>query len=154
MAASTACLPEVLEHIFPYETAIAEIVRVVRPAAGSGQRALAGQRKFAGPCPMLITKPQGPHPIFEEPALQRAAEGAGLRFEERYGAHALHVPYWWLRCLFGGDDAATEAWPVRLWHRLLLWDLLEAPALTRTLERWLNPVLGKSVIYHFRRPTP
>ena len=66
----------------------------------------------------------------------------------------MHVPYWWLRCLFGGDDAATEAWPVRLWHRLLLWDLLEAPALTRTLERWLNPVLGKSVIYHFRRPTP
>jgi hypothetical protein len=64
------------------------------------------------------------------------------------------VPYWWLRCLFGGDEAASGAWPVRLWHKLLLWDLLKAPPLTRTLERLLNPVLGKSVVYHFVPEAP
>ena len=147
---------EVLEHIFPYEEAIAEIVRVVRPG---GWVALSVPRAWPEKICWALSdayhEAEGGHiRIFEEPTLQRAAERAGLRFDERYGAHALHVPYWWLRCLFGGDDAVTEAWPVRLWHRLLLWDLLEAPPLTRTLERWLNPVLGKSVIYHFRRPAP
>ena len=114
---------EVLEHIFPYETAIAEIVRVVRPGGWVALSVPRAQRKFAGPFLTPITKPQEATWIFEEPALQRAAEGAGLL------RGILRRPYvarthWWLRCLFGGDDAATEAWPVRLWHRLLLWDLL------------------------------
>ena len=40
---------------------------------------------------------------------------------------------------------------VRQYHRLLVWDLLEAPALTRILEKSMNPILGKSVVMYFRK---
>lgn len=147
---------EVLEHIFPYQAVLKEIVRVVKPG---GWVALSVPRawpeKICWALSNAYHEAEGGHiRIFEEPTLVRTAEQAGLRLTTRYGAHALHVPYWWLRCLFGGDEAASDAWPVRLWHKLLLWDLLKAPPLTRTLERILNPVLGKSVVYHFVPEAP
>jgi len=40
----------------------------------------------------------------------------------------------------------------RAYHRLLVWDMMSAPALTRVGERLLNPVLGKSVVLYFRKP--
>ena len=65
--------------------------------------------------------------------------------------HALHAPYWWLKCLVGPTNDTHPA--VRAYHRLLVWDIAEAPALTRTTERLLNPVLGKSVVVYSRRTT-
>ena len=70
---------EVLEHIFPYETAIAEIVRVVRPG---GWVALSVPRAWPEKICWALSdayhEAAGGHiRIFEEPALQRAAEGAG-----------------------------------------------------------------------------
>jgi hypothetical protein len=41
---------------------------------------------------------------------------------------------------------------VRQYHRLLVWDIMKAPALTRSLERILNPILGKSVVMYFLKP--
>jgi hypothetical protein len=43
------------------------------------------------------------------------------------------------------------ALPVRLYHRLLMWDMMHKPQLTRRLERLLNPVMGKSVALYFRK---
>jgi hypothetical protein len=40
---------------------------------------------------------------------------------------------------------------VRLYHKLLLWDLLSAPRSTRWLEKLLDPFLGKSVVMYFTR---
>ena len=40
---------------------------------------------------------------------------------------------------------------VAAYHRLLVWDLMHRPWITRTLERLLNPVLGKSVVMYFRK---
>ena len=42
---------------------------------------------------------------------------------------------------------------VQAYHRLLVWDIAKAPALTRTTERLLNPVLGKSVVVYSAKPT-
>ncbi len=36
--------------------------------------------------------------------------------------------------------------------KLLTWDIVEAPTLTRTAERVLNPVLGKSLVVYADRP--
>jgi hypothetical protein len=42
-------------------------------------------------------------------------------------------------------------WPVRLYHRFLTWDMMQQPRLTRSLERLLDPVMGKSVVLYFRK---
>ncbi len=42
---------------------------------------------------------------------------------------------------------------VRAYHQLLVWDIEQAPAVTRVTERVLNPVLGKSVVVYASRPS-
>ena len=65
------------------------------------------------------------------------------------GAHALHAPFWWLKCALGVDrDTAA----VRAYHRLLVWDLVHRPWLTRTAERVLDPLFGKSLVVYADKP--
>ena len=62
--------------------------------------------------------------------------------------HQLQWPYWWLRCAFWQRGEHTAV--VTQYHRLLVWDLMQKPWITRTLDRLLNPVMGKSVVMYFR----
>jgi SAM-dependent methyltransferase len=145
---------EVLEHIHDFRGVLAELDRVLVPG---GRLAVSVPRAWPERLCWLLSdayhEAEGGHiRIFDARALQREIEALGLRATGRHGAHALHVPYWWLRCA-AGDDAAADASPlVRAWHRLLVWDLMQAPRLTRTLEKLLNPVLGKSVALYFEKP--
>jgi hypothetical protein len=41
---------------------------------------------------------------------------------------------------------------VRLYHRLLVWDLMKRPWITRAIDTLLNPVMGKSVVLYFSKP--
>jgi hypothetical protein len=41
---------------------------------------------------------------------------------------------------------------VTAYHKLLVWDMVEQPWLTRTAESLLNPLIGKSVALYFRKP--
>jgi hypothetical protein len=59
------------------------------------------------------------------------------------------VPFWWLKCLFWQSQDTN--WLVRQYHRLLVWDLMKNPALTRILEKSMNPIMGKSVVMYFRK---
>ena len=61
-------------------------------------------------------------------------------------AHALHAPYWWLKCLVGVDR--DKALPVELYHRMLVWDLMSRPRITRLAEEALNPLIGKSLVLY------
>ena len=54
-----------------------------------------------------------------------------------------------LKCLFWKNRDSN--WLVAQYHRLLVWDLLEAPAFTRLLEKSMNPIMGKSVVMYFRK---
>jgi hypothetical protein len=54
-----------------------------------------------------------------------------------------------LKCLFWKNKDSN--WLVAQYHRLLVWDLMENPALTRILEKCMNPVMGKSVVMYFRK---
>ena len=38
------------------------------------------------------------------------------------------------------------------YHKLLVWDMMGRPWLTRTAEAALNPLIGKSVALYFRKP--
>jgi hypothetical protein len=50
-----------------------------------------------------------------------------------------------------GVDRDTAV--VRAYHRVLVWDLMRRPWLTRTAERLLDPVLGKSFVIYADKPT-
>lgn len=142
---------EVLEHIPDYRGALAEIERVLKPGGlfcASVPRAW--PEWVCWRLSSAYHQVEGGHlRIFKAVALRRQIESLGFRFYHRHWAHALHAPFWWLKCLFWEyqDQSRLVAW----YHRLLVWDLLEQPRLTRTLERWLNPLMGKSVVLYFRK---
>jgi hypothetical protein len=52
----------------------------------------------------------------------------------------------------GVDDADHPL--VAAYHRLLVWDMMEAPRITRLAERLLDPVVGKSLVLYLRKPVP
>ncbi len=142
---------EVLEHIPEDKSAMAEIVRVVKPG-----------------CDLVVSVPryypericwalsdayfnvnQGHVRIYRKKQLVGRLENLGVKHYARHFAHSLHSPYWWLKCLVGPErrDAAL----VNLYHRFLAWDIMRQPKLTRCLSRLLNPLLGKSLVLYFKK---
>jgi hypothetical protein len=61
-------------------------------------------------------------------------------------AHALHSPYWWLKCAVGVHDDDHRL--ANAYHRLLVWDIMHKPAVTRVADRALNPLIGKSLVVY------
>ena len=141
---------EVLEHIVDYHGVLKEIKRVLKPG---GLFAVSVPRYFPEwVCWMLSSAyhemPGGHLRIFRTSELRGAITELQMRFLSRHWAHSLHVPYWWLRCAFWQRGEHTAV--VTQYHRLLVWDLMQKPWITRTLDRLLNPVMGKSVVMYFR----
>jgi SAM-dependent methyltransferase len=140
---------EVLEHIPDDAAAIGEIARVVRPG---GQVAVTVPRWWPERvCWSLSesyrTEPGGHVRIYTADGLAERLTDAGLVVGGRHHAHALHSPYWWINCAIG-----RESLPARTYHRMLVWDIVKRPWVTRTLERTLNPVLGKSLVLYAGKP--
>ena len=142
---------EVLEHLRDVDLALAEIDRVLKPG---GKFALSVPRYWPEAiCWKLSTgyqnTPGGHVRIFKDSELRARVERQGYRFFKRHWAHALHSPYWWLRC--AKWDREEDSRTVRAYRKVLEWDLIEAPRLTRWSEKLLNPVLGKSVALYFEK---
>jgi SAM-dependent methyltransferase len=149
----TVVCSEVLEHLPDHEAAIAELRRVCRPGG-----ALAVSVPRYGPervCWLLSEayhQVEGGHVrIFNREELRAAVEAQGFRHLGGHFAHALHAPYWWLKCLWLGraDDADEHPLPVRAYERFLEWDILNEPRPVRAVEGALDPILGKSVVLYF-----
>lgn len=142
---------EVLEHIGDDTAAIGEIARVLRPG---GLMAVTVPRWWPERICWALSQEyhevEGGHVrIYRRRELVGKLRDAGIVVTGVAHAHALHSPYWWLKCAVGvdRDTAATRAY-----HRMLVWDLMKAPRLTRGLEAALDPVLGKSmVLYGYKR---
>ena len=143
---------EVLEHIPEDTTAIAELARVLRPG---GTIAVTVPRWLPEKiCWALSTdyhEVEGGHVrIYTEDELVGRLGAAGLVLEGREHAHGLHSPYWWIKCAVG---VTKDRHPlVRAYHRMLVWDIVKAPALTRVAERALNPLIGKSLVVYLSKP--
>lgn len=142
---------EILEHIPDDRTVINEIARVTRPG---GRVAVTVPRRWTEQICWLLSDDyhnvEGGHVrIYRGNRLVGALEAAGLRFAGSHHAHALHSPYWWLKCAVGVE---RETRATRAYHRLLVWDMMSRPWPTQTAERLLNPVLGKSLVLYFDKP--
>lgn len=141
---------EVLEHIPDDRTAIAELARVLKPG---GRAAVTVPRRWPERVCWALSDEyhanEGGHVrIYRADELAGRLADVGLVLTGRAHAHALHSPYWWLKCAVGpGNDTAA----VRAYHRMLVWDITARPRLTRWAERALNPLIGKSVVLYLRK---
>ena len=145
---------EVLEHIDDDTAAVAELARVLRP--GGTIAVTVPARAAERVCWALSSDyhapavPDGHVRIYSSAELRAKLAAAGLSVSDSHGAHGLHSPYWWLRCLVGPHKDSNPL--VRAYHRLLVWDITDAPRLTRTLDRLLNAVLPKSLVLYAHKP--
>ncbi|MFY0408192.1 class I SAM-dependent methyltransferase [Solicola sp. PLA-1-18] len=143
---------EILEHVPQDERAIAELVRVLAPG---GVLAVTVPRWLPERVCWALSDEyhanEGGHVrIYRADELAAKVVAAGMEETHRHHAHALHAPFWWLKCAVG---VGREQHPlVRAYHRLLVWDMMQAPAATRLAEKALDPVIGKSVALYFRKP--
>ncbi len=148
---------EVLEHVLDDQGVMAELFRVLRPGgrlAATVPSAIPEQICWWLNDGYHAPKSEGGHVrIYGEPELHTKLTGAGFAVLGGHRAHALHSPYWWLKCAVGLDNDDHPL--VKAYLRLLTWDITDAPPVTRVADRLLNPVLGKSyVVYADRAAAP
>lgn len=141
---------EVLEHLADDASALGELARVLRPG---GLLALSVPRAWPEAVSWLLSRQyhenEGGHVrIYRRSQLRRRLAAAGFRVVGSHHAHALHSPYWWLRCLVGVERDRQPL--VDAYHRLLVYDIVHRPRSLRVIERALDPVLGKSLVLYCR----
>ncbi|HYN96760.1 MAG TPA: methyltransferase domain-containing protein [Pilimelia sp.] len=144
-------LSEILEHVPDDGRVIAEAARVLR---ADGTLAVTVPRWWPERVCWALSdayhQVEGGHVrIYRRRQLLSRLRAAALVPTGSHHAHALHSPYWWLRCLFGPDNA--DATLPRLYHKLLVHDIMRRPWWTRVPERLLNPIVGKSLVVYLAK---
>lgn len=142
---------EVMEHIPDDQKAAEELVRVLKPG---GTLTVSVPRffpeKICWKLSSAYSNTEGGHVrIYKKEEIIALFKDRGLTKRSSHYAHSIHAPYWWIRCLVGPEN--DTALPVALYHRLLTWDIMKKPKLTRTIDSVFNPVLGKSLVLYFRK---
>ncbi|GGF23805.1 class I SAM-dependent methyltransferase [Williamsia phyllosphaerae] len=145
-------MSEILEHIPSDTEAIAEMARVLAPG---GHAAVTVPRYWPERVCWAFSDQyhanEGGHVrIYKASELAAKVSAAGLEVVGTDHRHALHAPYWWIKCAVGVENNDNPL--VKAYHKLLVWDMMSAPAATRLTERALNPLVGKSVVLYLRKP--
>jgi ubiquinone/menaquinone biosynthesis C-methylase UbiE len=143
---------EVLEHVNSPQESIKELIRVLKPG---GVLALSVPRYMPELICWKLSKeysktPGGHVRIFKHQQLKKLGINNGLEYQSFHWAHGLHSPYWWLQCLFWKTKETSHI--LNLYHKLLVWDLMKKPLLTKIFEAILQPLIGKSLVMYFKKP--
>jgi SAM-dependent methyltransferase len=143
---------EVLEHIPADQAAMNELARVLAPGgvAAVTVPAWLPERICWRLSDDYHNVPGGHLRIFTRHELEAKLTRAGLAVGGHHHAHALHSPYWWLKCAVGvhNDDHPLA----RAYHRLLVWEIMKNPRSMRLAGRALNPLIGKSIVIYAAKP--
>ena len=130
--------------------ALAELARVLRPGGtlavtvpGWLSEVVCWKLSDEYPAPAA---PGGHVRIYSATELKAKLRTAGLRVTGSHHAHALHSPYWWLKCAVGPRNEQHPL--VTRYRKLLEWEIFEQPTSMKVLERTLAPVMGKSFIVY------
>lgn len=142
---------EILEHVPQDDAAIAELVRVLKVG---GTLAVSVPRWLPERVCWLLSDEyhanEGGHVrIYRASELRGKISGGGMELIHAHHAHALHSPFWWLKCAVGVSNSGHPA--VAAYHKLLVWDLMRRPKVTQLAESLLNPLVGKSVVLYFAK---
>jgi SAM-dependent methyltransferase len=142
---------EILEHVPEDDAAIAELIRVLKVG---GTLAVSVPRWLPERVCWLLSEEyhsnEGGHVrIYQADKLRGKIASAGMDLTHTHHAHALHSPFWWLKCAVGVSNADHPA--VTAYHKLLVWDLMQRPKITQIAESLLNPLVGKSVAMYFTK---
>ena len=144
---------EVLEHIYNDEDALSELFRVLKP---QGILAITVPSYFPEKiCWALSDEYHAPIEvgghvrIYKKRELEAKISAVGLAPIDFHRAHALHSPYWWLKCAVGTKNDQNRL--VKAYLRFLTWDIVKQPRSTRIAEKILQPVLGKSAIIYAQK---
>ncbi len=145
-------ISEVMEHIPDDKGVLAEMVRVLRPG---GRLAVTVPRwlpeRICWALSDAYHEVEGGHiRVYRGDELLEKVREAGLEPYGTHHAHALHAPYWWIKCAVGVDN--DTALPVKAYHQLLVWDIMKKPLLTRLADTALNPLIGKSFVAYATKP--
>lgn len=142
---------EVMEHIPDDSKAAEELARIVKPGC---VLAVSVPRFWPEKICWALSDDyfnanQGHVRIYKKNQIKDKFTSLGLEYIGSHHAHSLHSPYWWLKCFFGPTKQGVPS--VELYHRFLVWDIMKKPAITKLLDRLLNPVMGKSLVLYFRK---
>ena len=144
---------EVMEHVPDDMAALDELTRVLRPG---GTIAITIPAELPEKiCWKLSDEYHAPFVvgghvrIYSESELRDKMRTAGLNPTVSHRAHALHAPYWWLRCAVGPRNEEHKA--VQAYKKFLEWDIMKRPVSTKYAERILSPILGKSYVVYSQK---
>ena len=145
---------EVLEHIQDDVSVISELHRVLKPGGSLGVTVPSWwpekinwmlSDEYHAP------KSVGGHVrIYTATELKAKLRSAGLEVTDSHHAHALHSPYWWLKCAVG--PRYNDHSLVKKYREFLEWDIMTQPRSMQVAERALSPLMGKSFVIYSRKP--
>jgi SAM-dependent methyltransferase len=144
---------EVLEHIPDNRSAIAELLRVLKPG---GDLAVTVPRFLPESVCWLLSdayhnEPGGHIRIYKKRELLALLEEAGARCRMIRYRHGLHSPYWWLKCIVGHQN--ERSFLVRGYKKFLEWEIIRGSVLIKALDGILNPLIGKSIVFYLKKDT-
>jgi SAM-dependent methyltransferase len=142
---------EVLEHIPDHEAAVKELIRILKP---EGTLVISVPRYYSEKLCWLLSydywHSEGGHiRIYRKKELPEILMKQGFKCCKINYKHALHMPYWWLKCVAGLKN--EENFMVKYYKKFLEWDMMKNFWLIRLLEEFLNPIIGKSTVFYFKR---
>ena len=142
---------EVLEHLHEYDDAVKEIFRVLKPR---GKFYASVPASWPEKICWFLSKdyqnqPGGHLRIFDQKKLIHQIEESGFKFLTSEKFHAIHSPYWWLRCFFWNSQDSNIL--VKFYKKILERHILKKPIVIDSIDKLLNPLMGKSFSMYFEK---